>query len=142
MSWDTLTACAFEMAHYLCASPADAKDVAQTALLKLWLAEDSVEKPRAWLQVVIRHLVIETAMKARTLQPTLEPHTDPERGLVLDIFARDLLGQLPSRQRIAVTLRAEGFHQREIALALDISPAAVESLLARGRRTLRKLRGR
>jgi RNA polymerase sigma-70 factor (ECF subfamily) len=52
--------------------------------------------------------------------------------------------ELPERQREAVSLRhLEGLANPEIAAVMDISVEAVESLTARGRRSLqRRLEGR
>ena len=48
------------------------------------------------------------------------------------------LKALPERQRLALTLfHFEGMSQLEIAAVMDISDQAVESLLARARRTLK-----
>jgi RNA polymerase sigma-70 factor (ECF subfamily) len=48
------------------------------------------------------------------------------------------LAGLPERQRAAVVLvHYQGFSGREAASALDVSVEALESLLARARRTLR-----
>ena len=48
------------------------------------------------------------------------------------------LDELPERQREAILLcTLEGYSNREAAGMMDISPEAVESLLARGRRALR-----
>ena len=50
------------------------------------------------------------------------------------------LAQLPERQRAAVVLvHHEGMSQNEAAEVLECGVEAVESLLARGRRGLRKL---
>jgi RNA polymerase sigma factor (sigma-70 family) len=47
------------------------------------------------------------------------------------------LAQLPDRQAQAVALRhLEGLSNPEIAAIMDISPRAVESLTARGKRAL------
>ena len=48
------------------------------------------------------------------------------------------LKALPERQRLALTLfHYEGMSQIEVGKAMDISDEAVESLLARARRTLK-----
>jgi RNA polymerase sigma factor (sigma-70 family) len=50
---------------------------------------------------------------------------------------RQALGELPERQRKAVVLRHfEGLANPDIAEVLDISVEAVESLIARGKRSL------
>ena len=49
------------------------------------------------------------------------------------------LQDLPERQRLALVLfHYEGCAMKEVADMLEISVEAVESLLARGRRTLKK----
>ncbi len=48
------------------------------------------------------------------------------------------LGELPDRQRLALTLfHFEGLSQSEVGATLGVSDEAVESLLARARRTLK-----
>jgi RNA polymerase sigma-70 factor (ECF subfamily) len=52
---------------------------------------------------------------------------------------RRALAELPDRQRVALTLvHFEGLSNIEAAAALEVSVDALESLLARGRRTLRE----
>ena len=58
-----------------------------------------------------------------------------ERASALRAELRDL----PERQRIAISLRhLEGASNPEIAESMEISVEAVESLLSRGMRTLRR----
>jgi RNA polymerase sigma-70 factor (ECF subfamily) len=55
---------------------------------------------------------------------------------------RQALLELPERQRVAIVLkRFEGFTQQEIAEAMGVSEASVESLLSRGMAALRKRLG-
>ncbi|OPZ05928.1 MAG: ECF RNA polymerase sigma-E factor [candidate division BRC1 bacterium ADurb.BinA364] len=53
---------------------------------------------------------------------------------------REAILQLPERQRLAIALRhAEGLGYREIADAMNLTPKAVERLLARARKSLLSL---
>jgi RNA polymerase sigma-70 factor (ECF subfamily) len=64
-----------------------------------------------------------------------------DRDLDLDIkrAVRAALDDLPARQRAALVLTYyEGFSNREAGVFLGISDEAVESLLARGRRALKR----
>ncbi|MCA1788003.1 MAG: sigma-70 family RNA polymerase sigma factor [Desulfobacteraceae bacterium] len=57
-------------------------------------------------------------------------------------MVRSALDALAPNQRMAIVLRYyENLHYREIAAALDISPKAVERLLARARERLRNTLG-
>ena len=52
----------------------------------------------------------------------------------------EALAQLPERQRMAISLRhIEGLSNPEIAEAMELSVEAVESLTARGKRSLKAL---
>ena len=51
---------------------------------------------------------------------------------------RNALATLPEKQRNALVLRSHGFHYREIAGALELSPSSVGTTLARGERALRR----
>ena len=63
----------------------------------------------------------------------MEPDIDMERSVTA------ALEMLPERQRTAIVLvHFEGLSGTEAGTALDISVEAVESLLARARRTLRR----
>lgn len=124
------------------ASESDAEDLAQDVLLKLWLAGDHVAKPRAWVRTVVRHELAKVHRRRNALSVDAAPktHSNLEKLAVARLALSEYLGQLPARQRQAVVLRAEGFSQREIAARLGSTPRAVERVIARARRTLRKLR--
>jgi RNA polymerase sigma-70 factor, ECF subfamily len=51
---------------------------------------------------------------------------------------RGVLATLPERQRLVLTLRASGLSYAEIAVAADVKPGSVGTLLARAERTLRE----
>lgn len=129
---------------------AEAEDVAQETMLRLWrnaagleLGEDGV---RPWLRRVAANLCIDRVRSRRntTVTDTLpEESEDPVQMRQLaerELAARvdGALQALPDRQRLALTLfHYEGMSQIEVGNAMGISDEAVESLLARARRTLK-----
>jgi RNA polymerase sigma-70 factor (ECF subfamily) len=129
---------------------AEAEDVAQETLLRLWrnaagleLGEDGV---RPWLRRVAANLCIDRVRSRRntSVSDTLPEESEPapqtrqlaERELAVRVDAA--LKALPDRQRLALTLfHYEGMSQIEVGEAMGISDEAVESLLARARRALK-----
>jgi RNA polymerase sigma-70 factor (ECF subfamily) len=129
---------------------AEAEDVAQEAMLRLWRQAADWRAGEAristWLYRVAHNLCIDRLRRRRPSAamedvpeppdpaPTvLERLADSElsRALVRAILA------LPDRQRQAVVLRHfEGLSNPEIGARLECSVEAVESLLARARRQL------
>ncbi len=136
-------------AYRLLHDRSDAEDVAQETFLRLWKDAARFE-PRArvttWLHRIAHNLCIDR-LRGRREQPseTLdEERTSLEPGGLLDRkqVAREVekaLAELPERQRAAVTLvHYQGLGNIEAAEVLDIGVEALESLLARGRRSLRE----
>jgi RNA polymerase sigma-70 factor, ECF subfamily len=129
---------------------AEAEDVAQETLLRLWRNAGSLELGeggvRPWLRRVVSNLCID---RVRARRNTSLGEEVPEEGepatQVTHLAERELsvrvdaaLKALPERQRLALTLfHYEGMSQIEVGEAMGISDEAVESLLARGRRTLK-----
>jgi RNA polymerase sigma-70 factor (ECF subfamily) len=133
---------------------AEAEDVAQEAMLRLWRAaatwrQDGPARPATWLHRVVANLAVDRlrrAGRAVGLEPDLaaavpDAGPGPEARLLESdrMAALDAaLARLPERQRQAVVLRhIEGLSNPEIAAVLDIGVEAVESLTARGKRTLK-----
>lgn len=136
-------------AYRLLGDRAEAEDVAQEAMLRLWrIAPDwrsGEAQVTTWLYRIVANLCIDRQRKARGVD--LESIPEPEDGRpsaeagLLDKARHDALQQalngLPDRQRQAVVLRhIEGFANPEIARIMDIGVEAVESLTARGKRAL------
>jgi RNA polymerase sigma-70 factor (ECF subfamily) len=132
---------------------AEAEDVAQEAMLKLWRQApgwdaDGGASVRTWLYRVTANLCIDRLRKTRpdAMPEDLDVADDgPGAEARLQAKARQMaleeaLMQLPDRQRQAVVLRhIEGLGNTEIAQIMDIGPRAVESLTARGKRALTAL---
>ena len=131
---------------------AEAEDVAQEALIKLWQAAGSLELgaagARPWLRRVATNLCIDRIRSRRRTDvtdevPEQEVEPDQLTGLVeVDLASRvnHALHALPERQRLALTLfHYEGLSQIEVGSILGVSDEAVESLLSRARRAVRNV---
>ncbi|RKT35132.1 RNA polymerase ECF family sigma subunit [Roseovarius halotolerans] len=136
-------------AQRLLGNAAEAEDVAQEAMLRLWkVAPDWRQgdaKVTTWLYRVVANLCTDRLRKARPLPLDAAPEPlDTAQGAdaALQGAARvdalqKALVRLPRRQRQAVVLRhLEDLGNPEIAGIMEISVEAVESLLTRGRRAL------
>lgn len=130
---------------------AEAEDVTQEAMLRLWkIAPDwrtGEAKVSTWLFRVVSNLCTDRLRKRRTVDiDAIDEPADDTPGAVDRMIQADraaalqaALNSLPDRQRIAVTLRhIEGETNPDIAQIMDISVEAVESLTARGKRALAK----
>ncbi|MFU8883510.1 MAG: RNA polymerase sigma factor [Rhodobacterales bacterium] len=144
-----LTPRVFAHAMRLLGDRAEAEDVAQEALLRLWrIAPDWREgeaKVTTWLYRVTANLATDRLRKGRGVGLDTVPEPEDgapsaDEGLQDAARARALqaaLAALPDRQRQAVVLRhIEGLGNAEIAGIMQISAEAVESLTARGKRAL------
>lgn len=132
------------------ADRAEAEDVAQEAMMRLWrIAPDwrtGEAEVSTWLYRVTANLCTDRLRKRRRTAP-LEAAPEPEDaapsapqrmqdGLRMTALSQ-ALADLPERQAQAVALRhLEGLSNPEIAAAMDISVRSVESLTARGKRAL------
>ncbi len=141
---------ALAQATRMLADRAEAEDVTQEALLRLWrIAPDwrqGEARVSTWLYRVVANLCTDRLRQRRgsvALDEVAEP-PDPAPS-VADRMQRearmralsDALAALPERQAQAVALRhLEGLSNPEIAAVMDIGVEAVESLTARGKRGL------
>lgn len=129
---------------------AEAEDVAQEAMLRLWKSSDKLDigdfGVRPWLRRVVSNLCIDRVRAARNTLLTDEvPEQAQAAKQELSLERREAsarvesaLKELPERQRIALVLfHYEGLSQIEIGKALGVSDEAVESLLSRARRALK-----
>ncbi|MEO0774586.1 MAG: RNA polymerase sigma factor [Pseudomonadota bacterium] len=128
---------------------AEAEDVAQEAMLRLWkIAPDwrmGEAKVTTWLYRVVGNLCTDRLRRRRGvgLDQVPEPQDDtasPADKMQEKARADALqaaLSRLPGRQAQAVILRhIENLGNPDIAEIMDISVEAVESLIARGKRAL------
>lgn len=145
---------------------ADADELTQETFLKLWQEAARFDSAkgnlRPWLYRLGRNLLID---RQRKQQPSsLEDVAAPEPAAALNgqaltaggrhgeatdldaatdvdaaVLLNQLIGKLPARQREALSLVfLQGFSQREAATIMGVRRRALESLLARGRSTLKQ----
>jgi RNA polymerase sigma-70 factor, ECF subfamily len=130
----------------------EAEDVAQETFLRLWQHGARYEprggKPSTWLYRIAHNLCVDRLRRRKEHADAdaveLAASGDrPSGELARKELAEQVeaaLARLPERQRAALVLvHHEGLTQNEAAQVLDCGPEAIESLLARGRRGLRKL---
>ena len=141
---------ALAVARRVVGNDAEAEDVAQEALLRLW-GQAARWRPgqariRTWLYRVSVNLSIDRLRQRRgelmAEPPEGSQPADQQQSIEQQELSRSMDGALqalPDRQRIALVLfHYEGASMTEVAEVLETSADAVESLLARGRRSLKK----
>lgn len=136
-------------ANRLLGNRADAEDVCQETFARLWGKADSFRpqaKVSTWLYRIAHNLCIDR-LRRRRWSSSAEVEALPAAGRPSQHLGQKQLAEsvqaalleLPARQRSAVTLsHYQGMSHVEIGSVLGVSVRAVESLLARGRRHLRK----
>jgi RNA polymerase sigma-70 factor, ECF subfamily len=129
---------------------AETEDVAQEAFVKLWQNPAQIREAKAlkgWLMRVASNLAIDRLRRKPHVDiDAIAEVADPRQntGAALEeraISARvnQAIACLPERQKLALTLvYFEGMSNISAAAVMDISVEAIESLLMRGRRTLRE----
>lgn len=138
------------MARRMTGNLADAEDVAQEAFLRVWQRagewRDVGAKFTTWLYRVVMNLCLDR--RRRAPMAPLEAAGDPadgrpsaEASFAAGERSRHVaaaLAALPDRQRAALVLNYyEGMSNAAAATVLEISVAALESLLVRARRSMR-----
>lgn len=147
-----LTPVAFRVAHRMLGDGAEAEDIAQEAMLRLWRAapgwQPGAAKVTTWLYRVVVNLSTDRLRRRRTVALDDAPEPEDGRpGAVEGLIEADraaaleaALLALPERQREAVVLRhLEGLANPEIATIMGVGVEAVESLVARGKRGLAQM---
>jgi RNA polymerase sigma-70 factor (ECF subfamily) len=143
---------AFAIALRIVGSRADAEDVVQDTMLKVWTHRGKWQHGRAkfstWLYRVITNRCIDLHRMPRTDSVDAVPEPIDAQPDVVSAMQRDevtlmlekAMQRLPEQQRVAVILSYhENMSNGEIAEVMDTTVAAVESLLKRGRQQLRDL---
>lgn len=139
----------FAQAFRMLGDRAEAEDVTQESLLRLWKAAPGWDATRAkittWLYRVTSNLCIDCLRKSNRNSGDEVPEVADEtpgidRKLQATARAQALqhaLQTLPDRQRQAMILRhIEDLSNPEISDIMEISVEAVESLVSRGKRAL------
>ena len=131
---------------------ADAQDVIQEAFLRIWnhaqqWKHTGKAQVSTWVYRIVYHLCIDHHRRIHSDLTELSdefPDTkaSPEQVLQqkqISDQVKEILQQLPERQRSAIILcYYQELSNRQAAEILEVNLQALESLLARGRRTLRQ----
>jgi RNA polymerase sigma-70 factor (ECF subfamily) len=144
---------ALRLARRVMASSADAEEIVQEALLRVWINAPRwrpVASFRTWFYRVVINLCLNRKRRAPFLpiedaKDPIDPNPDAEARMERREIDRALaaaVADLPERQRAAIALTYhEGCSNAETAAALGTSVSAVETLLVRAKRTLRQRLG-
>lgn len=147
------TARAVGLARRITGNAADAEDVAQEALLRVWTNAprwQPLATFRTWFTRVVVNLCLDR--KRRTVPQPLEAAGDPAdpapsapdelERTETDRAVDDAIAGLPERQRAAIVLSyREGLSNAQTAEILGTSVSAVETLLTRAKDNLRRRLG-
>src|SRR5215813_6284648 len=144
---------AIALARRILGNDADAEEVVQEALLRLWVHAPRWRPAaafRTWFYRVVVNLCLNRKRRApfAALDDVEEP-IDPGTDASVEFETRQTEGMLaaaiaglPERQRAAIILTYhEGLPNAETATVLGTSVSGVETLLVRARRSLRKALG-
>jgi len=141
------------IARRILGNAADAEDVAQEAMLRVWTHAPRWQPLAAfktWLTRVVVNLCLDRKRRAPWVDLEAAGEiVDPSVGAAeqAEIDERERLVQraienLPDRQRAAIVLTySEGMSNAQVADVLDTSVSAVETLLVRGKQNLRRALG-
>ncbi|MEM9531289.1 MAG: sigma-70 family RNA polymerase sigma factor [Pseudomonadota bacterium] len=146
----------FSLAYHLLGQSAEAEDVVQDVLVKLWqhLPELEAARVKPWLLRVTRNASLDLLRRRRYSQayvtetvnagPQVVSESPLERLSSSDLGQRlaEAIRQLDEPYRSLVLLRdVEEMNYREIAEALELSDSQVKVYLHRARRRLRERLG-
>ena len=140
----------FTIARRILGNEQDAEDITQEVFIKLYRHQAQIINHNAipaWLKRVATNLAIDkirrfTPILTDEIPDTPDPKPNAEQKILekqKQTHLKTNIDQLPERQRIAVALvYYQEMSNREAAHSMQISTEALESLLARARRSLRK----
>jgi RNA polymerase sigma-70 factor (ECF subfamily) len=135
-------------------SAADADEIAQETLFRLWQSADKWQPGKArlstWLFRITTNLCIDLARKKKrhmeisSADPPELIDDQPDTSTILQSrqelqFIEEQISQLPEKQKMTLLLSTQqGKSNKEIAQVLKLSEGAIEQLLVRARRSLRQ----
>ncbi|EED34708.1 RNA polymerase sigma-70 factor [Luminiphilus syltensis NOR5-1B] len=125
---------------------ARAQDVTQEVMLKVWLRANEYHSGKArlttWLHQIARNLCIDQQRATARLSAWQEQDQEQALSAVADDRGADVSGLLmllPEAQRSALVLTYyQSLTNREAAEVMGLSVRALESLLVRARRSLKR----
>jgi RNA polymerase sigma-70 factor (ECF subfamily) len=138
------------LARRILGNAADAEDVAQEAMLRVWTHAprwQPLAAFRTWLTRVVVNLCLDRKRRAPWVALEAAGEIEdpaPDAGERAEAAERErrlaaAITELPARQRAAITLTyGEGMSNAQVAEMLDATVSAVETLLVRGKQNLRR----
>lgn len=142
------------MALRITLNPAEAEDVVQETMIKVWNRRDSWEtigNMEIFCLTVCRNLALDKTRhmgnQTLSLEGEMEPsdsshHANPEEQAIQRDrirLVRQLIDQLPEKQRSCMQLRdIEGKSYKDIAAVLDITEEQVKINIFRARQTIKE----
>ncbi len=126
----------------------DTEDIAQETFLRLWTTASRWDPSKAqlntWLHRITHNLCIDFLRKQKrvTLTDNFDDEIAESESDATESFdaLNQALSRLPEAQRSALLLcHYQGFSNKEAAAIMDITVKALESLIARAKRSLRTL---
>ena len=144
----------FRLALRITLNPAEAEDVVQETMIKVWNRRDKwdeIESIEAFCLTICRNIALDKTRKMENQNASLEDGHDAldssyvsnpeEQAMQQDRIqlVRRLINDLPEKQRSVMQLRDfEGKSYKEIAKIMGISEEQVKINIFRARQTIRK----
>ena len=144
----------YRMALRITMNPAEAEDVVQETMMKVWNKRDSweqIDSIEAFCLTICRNLSLDKARRmdnqTQSLDASIQPHdqrvaSNPEEQTIQNDrvrLVRQLISTLPEKQRSCMQLRdMEGKSYKDIATILDITEEQVKVNIFRARQTIRE----
>ena len=142
----------YNQAYYMLGDQMAAEDITQTVFMKTWQNIETWKAGQAklitWMRRVTTNACLDQLRKKKPIYSDIIPDIEDQADTPFEALSRQnqsdsikaALQELSDRQRAAVTLSYyQGLSQREGAAAMDITEGAYESLLVRGRKTLKTI---
>ena len=144
----------YRLALRITMNAADAEDVVQETMMKVWNRRDQwdqIESIEAFCLTICRNLSLDKVRRMDNQAQSLDAAYDPkdqhvasnpeEQAIQSDRIrlVRQLINQLPEKQRSCMQLRdMEGKSYKDIATILDITEEQVKVNIFRARQTIRE----
>ena len=144
----------FRLALRITLNPAEAEDVVQETMIKVWNRRDhwdEIESIEAFCLTICRNISLDKVKKAENQNQSLnDEHDAPDRSYASNpeeqaeqrdkiLLIRRLINTLPEKQRSVMQLRDfEGKSYKEIAEILAISEEQVKVNIFRARQTIKQ----
>ena len=144
----------YRLALRITLNPAEAEDVVQETMIKVWNRRDrweELDSIEAFCLTICRNISLDKMRKAENQNPSLEESTDTadysyssnpeEQTMQRDRIAlvRQLIDNLPEKQRSCMQLREfEGKSYKEIAQILSVTEEQVKINIFRARQQIKQ----